>query len=136
MKAKTFVIFHEMRTNNFSDPDSLAKFTCLWEASAELLTLEQPVYGIYHDYQSDYKGDYSVSTALEGTKEDGRFLIEPVQAYQIFSTSKEDVAKTWQDIWTLEESGELNRTYQLDYEKYYPDGKTEIYIGIKEGEDK
>ncbi len=57
-------------------------------------------------------------------------------AYKVFlvDTSKNvenPVFETWKQIWELEEKLMLKRDYVLDYEKYYPDGTIEIYIGEK-----
>lgn len=54
--------------------------------------------------------------------------------YQIFSVDNQDeqgVINTWNQIWKLEDNQKISRSYLYDYEKYYIDGKIEIYIGIK-----
>lgn len=63
MKLK---VMNSVRTNNFNDDLLLHKITKLWEqASNDLANQVVTKYGVYHNYESDYKGDYSLSIALK-----------------------------------------------------------------------
>ncbi|MEN1969207.1 hypothetical protein WMZ97_14170 [Lentibacillus sp. N15] len=81
MKVK---IISSIRTNNFSDDRVMQKITGTWkEASGSLESYRNTVYGVYHDYESDYKGDYSLSVAMEDN--DGEHAVEiPNENYEIF----------------------------------------------------
>ncbi|WP_373756650.1 GyrI-like domain-containing protein [Streptococcus ferus] len=131
MDLQELYYLYTMKTNNFRDPQLPKKFEELWEKAAGLFQLEEPIYAIYHDYESDYKGDYAVSIALERPLDGAKSLTVPKQDYAIFPTTREEIPQTWQEIWHLEEMGQLNRLYQLDFEKYESDGKVSIYIGVK-----
>ncbi|MEI4317260.1 GyrI-like domain-containing protein, partial [Streptococcus suis] len=81
------------------------------------------VYAVYHDYASDYKGDYSLSICRLTDGEVYDFDTSE-QIYQVFEADKEDpqaILHAWQRIWQAEESGELHRDYTIDFEKYDPD---------------
>lgn len=137
MNLRNLYCLYSMRTNNFNDPRLQEKFEELWEKAADLFPLEEPIYALYHEYESDYKGDYTVSLALESQLGQAKTKTAevPKQDYKIFPATRETIPQTWQEIWRLEELGQLNRLYQLDFEKYDPDGEVNIYIGVKGGND-
>jgi len=61
---------------------------------------------------------------------DSTIEIEDLTWYEIFPTTYESVVQTWQHIWNKEKQGLLKRAYKVDFEKYYPNGKVDIYISI------
>ena len=119
-----------IHTNNFTDVDVMKKFTELWQTTILQGHGLSVLYGVYHDYASNYQGDYTCSTATE-TPNIGKVIELPDTPYQVFKTNRLELPQTWVKIWQLEESGELNRAYQIDFEKYLLDGTVEIHIGIK-----
>ena len=124
-------------TNNFKDKLLLEKITNAWGSVANAKSPTSIKYGVYHNYENDYKGDYTLSIATGDETDSSNVLEIPSDvAYKIFlvDTSKNvenPVFETWKQIWELEEKLMLKRDYVLDYEKYYPDGTIEIYIGEK-----
>ncbi|MBE1442788.1 GyrI-like domain-containing protein [Paenibacillus sp. OAS669] len=128
-------IINDVRTNNFNDYLLLQKITGLWkEASNSLTNRDIIIYGVYHDYESDYKGDYTLSVAFEDSKSESSLEIPDSAEYEIFnvdSAEEQGVINTWRKIWERENSGTLKRAYTYDFEKYYPNGEIEIYIAIK-----
>lgn len=65
-----FEILMTIRTNNFNDTNVKKKIETLWKIN-KLSVEEQFARGknvacIYHSYQSNYNGDYSVSICKEG----------------------------------------------------------------------
>ncbi|ANF96432.1 GyrI-like domain-containing protein [Paenibacillus bovis] len=123
------------RTNNFKDEQMLEKIQGVWQESQPHLTQQGAVYGVYHEYESDYKGDYSLTIAIETAHEDTNNLeISASAVYQVFPVDAADeqgVIKAWKKIWQLEEEGSLQRAYTLDYEKYDTDGTKAIHIALK-----
>ena len=96
------------------------------------MTKNEPYYGVYLNYESDFTGYYDVAVAQE-SKPKGSFStieIEDLTWYEIFPTTYESVVQTWQRIWNKEKQGLLKRAYKVDFEKYYPNGKVDIYISI------
>ncbi|MEH7109512.1 GyrI-like domain-containing protein [Bacillus sp. JJ1764] len=128
-------IINSVRTNNFKDEQIMEKITGMWKESTRVLkNKDAVVYGLYYDYESNYKGDYSLSAATEDTGDEASIEIQSDNKYEMFvvdSTDEQGVYKTWKKIWECEEKGTLNRAYTYDFEKYYPNGTIEIYIAIK-----
>lgn len=119
-----------IRTNNFTDIDVITKFNHLWQQTILQGHGLSTLYGVYHEYASNYQDDYTCSTATE-TANDGKMIELPDTPYHVFTTNRLTLPQTWMKIWQLEEAGELKRAYQVDYEKYLLDGTVEIYIGLK-----
>ncbi len=128
-------IIDSIETNNFSDPNIIKKIQNIWKKSHHKLSgYSGNIYGIYHKYASDYKGDYTLSIAT-----DMPYLTnakEPLIAkgtYSIFKVKDnlhENIFAQWQNIWQLEEEKKIHRTYTLDFERYSPNGNIEIFISI------
>ncbi|WP_404357489.1 hypothetical protein LG291_03545 [Cytobacillus firmus] len=58
-------IIKSVRTNNFKDETIVHKITEMWkEASSILRNQDEVKYGLYYDYETDYKGDYTLSVAI------------------------------------------------------------------------
>lgn len=123
-----------IRTNNFQDPEVATKISQLWQQQEELVeeifAAGLPVYAVYHDYASDYKGDYSLSICHLAEEDEADFDTSDYD-YEVFETSGskgEDIYQTWQIIWQAEEVGQLTRSYRLDFEKYENNQKPVIFI--------
>lgn len=128
-------LINSIRTNNFNDEQMLGKIKTMWgEASRKLENHRNSVYGVYYNYESDYKGDYSLSVAIEDNNGKSFIEIPNNEKYEVFkvdTTDEQGIIKTWSEIWKQEETGSLNRAYSYDFEKYYPNGEIEIHITIK-----
>lgn len=128
-------VINSVRTNNFNDDLLLQKISGLWkDASSRLTGQDSIVYGVYHNYESNYKGDYTLSIALEDSQNQPTLEIPNNAKYEIFNVDTADeqgTLNTWKTIWEREESGTLNRAYTYDFEKYYPNGEIEVFIAIK-----
>lgn len=134
-KLMKLTIITHVRTNHFLDEFFKEKITALWkEASARIPDRDRIVYGVYCDYESNYKGDYTLIIAIE---DGGRAPLLEIPAntkYKIFNVDTSDeqgIINTWKKIWEREEAGTLKRAYTYDFEKYYPDGRVEIHIATK-----
>ncbi|MBM7542787.1 GyrI-like domain-containing protein [Amphibacillus cookii] len=128
-------IISSIRTNNFNDERIMQKITEMWkEASHHLSKHEGVTYGVYHNYESDYKGDYSLSIGIEDNNGPSIIEIPEKENYEIFkvnTTEEHGISNAWSKIWHQEENGTIERVYSFDFEKYYPNGEIEIYIAIK-----
>ena len=121
-----------IRTHNIKE-NTAEKIGQLWQNNFAKLTKNEPYYGVYLNYESDFTGYYDVAVAQE-SKPEGSFStieIEDLTWYEIFPTTSELVVQTWQHIWNKEKQGLLKRAYKVDFEKYYPNGKVDIYISIR-----
>jgi len=68
-----FLIMATERTNNFTDPAIQAKITGLWEKNSEAVKKAAEkgtvIACVYHEYESNYQGDYAVSLCFEETEQ-------------------------------------------------------------------
>ncbi|WP_118859376.1 GyrI-like domain-containing protein [Haemophilus haemolyticus] len=120
-----------IRTHNTKE-NPAEKIGQLWQNNFAKLHQNESYYGVYLNYESDFTGYYDVAVAQE-SKPEGSFStieIEDLTWYEIFPTTCELVVQTWQRIWNKEKQGLLKRAYKVDFEKYYPNGKVDIYISI------
>ncbi|AMA64218.1 MAG: AraC family transcriptional regulator [Kurthia gibsonii] len=121
----------EIRTNNFHDPDMAMKFDQLWNEATPYKLDGTVLYGVYSQYESNYKGDYTVGVYRES--QIGDLNIDVNTAYKSYVVDHHDpmgVFKTWQKIWQEEDDGVINRAYTYDFEKYEADGTITIHIAI------
>lgn len=128
-------IIKSVRTNNFKDENIMQKISEMWKEASSILRNQNEVkYGLYYDYESDYKGDYTLSVAIESSDNDSTIKIPNTTKYEIFEVDTLDelgILNAWREIWDLEEKGDLERDYSFDFEKYYPNGQIEIHIATK-----
>ncbi|MFP7285788.1 effector binding domain-containing protein [Shouchella clausii] len=127
-------IINSVRTNNFNDDRLVEKIAGLWKEASNHLNQDMIIYGVYHDYENDYRGDYTLSIAIEESKGKPSLEIPKNGNYEIFNvdtTDEQGVVNTWKTIWEREDSRTLKRAYTYDIEKYYPNGDIEIYIAIE-----
>ena len=128
----TLYPFATIRTHNTKE-NTAEKIGQLWQNNFAKLTKNEPYYGVYLNYESDFTGYYDVAVAQESKPEDSSSTIEieDLAWYEIFPTTGKSVVQTWQHIWNKEKQGLLKRAYKVDFEKYYPNGKVDIYISIR-----
>ena len=128
----TLYLFATIRTHNTKE-NTAEKIGQLWQNNFAKLTKNEPYYGVYLNYESDFTGYYDVAVAQESKPEGSlsTIEIEDLTWYEIFPTNCESVVQTWQRIWNKEKQGLLKRAYKVDFEKYYPNGKVDIYISIR-----
>ncbi len=129
------------RTNNVAERHAeTARIGPLWQAYfAEhhgQLADGKSMYGVYHDYQSDMNGDYSVLVGTLAASDDMSDIRLAEGDYLMFSASGEMpdcVVELWAEIWRYFTSPECQyqRSYLSDYEVYPDTTRVEIYIGIK-----
>ena len=66
-----------VRTNNFEDDDIMNKILGMWDTFYKNNDdYKGKVYAIYHDYESDYKGDYSLALCTEDISADKFFEVD------------------------------------------------------------
>ncbi len=128
-------IINKIRTNNFNDKSVMKKITNMWkDASADLSNHKGNIYGLYYEYESDFKGNYTLGIAIEGKNEPSIVIPHDIK-YEIFNVNideEQGILNTWNEIWKQEEKGKLKRAYTYDFEKYYPNGDIAIFIAVKE----
>ncbi|MEH7349391.1 AraC family transcriptional regulator [Gottfriedia acidiceleris] len=107
-----FAIIYSIRTNNFTDDSVIQKISELWgKASIRFINQATIKYGIYHEYESNYRGDYTLSVAIKDESETYIEIQNNVK-YEIFNVDLTDdhgIINTWKKIWKREEEGTLIR---------------------------
>lgn len=85
------------------------------------------VYGVYYDYESDYKGAYSLLAGVEvaegaSTAEGCVAITVPTAEYLVFSGQGEMphvVIATWQRAYAcFEKASDMRRAHTVDFERY------------------
>jgi len=130
-----FLILDSERTNNFTDPNIQTKIMSLWEKNSlgikQFLKEDLTIACVYHEYQTNYKDDYTVSLCKEDNT-NGVFDTSKYQwkMYKVDVNDKLGVINTWQKIWLDEENHKINRVYDFDFEQYKPNGEISIAVAI------
>lgn len=128
------------RTKNSNEmkPET-AKIGALWhqfhQQLAGNLTPKSTVYGVYFDYESDYRGEFSVLAGADHFNQtakletiniaDGEYLL-----FKGTGPMPEVVIQVWQDVWNYFSNSSVVRSYQTDFELYRSGTEVEVYIGI------
>ncbi|WP_221410357.1 hypothetical protein [Apibacter muscae] len=91
-------IVESIRTNNFNDPEILKKIQAIWSNSIPKIKdsgYQDNIYGVYHEYDSNYQGDYTLSIMIENKV---GVLNLSEENYKIFIVDKPDgegIYQTW-----------------------------------------
>ena len=116
-----------IRTNNFNnDPKEILD---LWQVvMIKYHDYKGNWYGVYHEYDTDFKGDYTLTICSDSDIAHTKKIVIDTNNYKIFDVkSIEKIGNVWQKIWDLEIKESINRAYTIDYEKY---SKGDITINI------
>ena len=123
MKLYPLIIKH------LDDTATSHDFIELWNST--VLPQNTRCYGVYFNYQNNGKA-YDFAIATEIVNEHTPIVIEDdLIWYEKFTTKCELLADTWQDIIRKGKQGLLKRALSVDFEKYYPDGKVDVYIALQ-----
>ncbi len=135
IKMDSFIVAGIMtRTTNKDEFSGAGKIAGLWQRFYSENVVEkiqnkvsENVLAVYHDYESDANGEYSLLIGLIVDKNsiipEGLTKIEiPAQEYTKFTSNKGampgNIIETWQEIWKLTDAHELKRAYSFDFEVY------------------
>lgn len=130
-----FTRLNTIRTNNFQDPEIQTKIMELWKESEKSIqdagTQGKVIACVYHEYESNYTGDYSVSIAIED-KLKGEFdtAVFEWKVYPVDPSDDLGIVNTWKKIWAQEEQQLINRVYAFDFESY-TNGEIAINVAVK-----
>jgi predicted transcriptional regulator YdeE len=127
IKKKLYIV-DSIETNNFNDPLIMQKIDGLWQKAMTLCQKNQIKYGVYHDYESDFKGNYTISVATDA--DNGNVPLEVSGEYMVFDVDvkiENPILESWKKIWSIP----LDRAYTFDFEQYNLDGTIQIYIALK-----
>ncbi|WP_107841347.1 GyrI-like domain-containing protein [Metasolibacillus meyeri] len=111
-----------IRTNN-ATPEEIGQ---LWE-KVTASGLQGDIFAVYHNYESDFTGDYDLSIGTEQSATNA--LTIPAGHYEVINvdTSQPNaVFLAWTTIW----QSDLPRAYHTDFEHYAQDGSVKIYLSV------
>jgi predicted transcriptional regulator YdeE len=127
---------HEAETTNAREFSGLGVIAQLWSA---VDASGGPLIAVYSAYESDRDGKYSyllgveVDAAQQAAEhlrlrivEEGDYLCLKHEG----QVTPQAVVDLWQQVWTLEDRGELARAYRTDFETYTAHGM-ELYVGVR-----
>ena len=154
-RERFWVAGHQVRTSNAAEADpAAAQIPGLWQrffeehiTSRTRDRLDDAVLAVYHDYESDHSGEYSLTVGcpvrtLEGQPGDLALVRVPAQRYAVVRTERGPipgiVIDAWRAIWSMTpEALGGPRAYEADFEVYDEgsadpaDAQVEIWIGLE-----
>lgn len=144
MLAEKHIAGLSVRTNNANErhPET-AKIAGLHQTFVQQAKVKYEkgacLYGVYYQYESDHRGDFSVLVGaepdmLESNAELTKTLL-PAGDYLVFSGEGEMpqvVIAVWEKIWRYfaDDTCVHTRAYSVDFECYTSETKVDIYIAI------
>lgn len=144
-----FVAGYEVRTSNVAEANpQTAKIPPLWEkierGALEALIPKRLAKGkpfvVYHNYQSNHQGPYSLLVGYQVIGQDDvpmglSGLNVPAGRYLMFTAEGPkpgSVAQAWHRIqYYFEQPGALQRAYTFDYEVHDNTQRVSIFVAIK-----
>jgi len=124
----------QIRTTNAKEMSAAGKIPALWNQfyaeqvpSKILEKLEDSIYAVYSDYQSDVNGEYSLTIGLKvrpgGFPLPGLKMVRiSAQNYMKYTTEvgamPTIVVDGWKHIWNQMQTSQLQRKYAADFEVY------------------
>ena len=132
-----------VRTKNEEEFNpQIARLPHLWEQflhSKIRAQQDSPVYGVYHHYESDSSGYYTVTAGIEIANESKATHLDTVTikagnylVFEAIGPNPSAIINAWQTIWKyFNEKPKYQRTYFIDFELYKTPRESAVYIGIK-----
>jgi predicted transcriptional regulator YdeE len=144
------IIGIQTRTSNAKEMAGAANIANLWQRfhTEQIFSkipdlVDQNIYGVYHDYESDMNGEYTLTAGVKVKSNApvpaGYYKIDiPQHKYAKFTSDQgampQVVIEAWQKIWNTN----LNRSYTFDYELYdhrcvdMVNSQIDVFIAIKD----
>jgi predicted transcriptional regulator YdeE len=128
-----------VRTKNSMEFDkNTAKLPQLWQKFiSNHPAVDDSVFGVYSDYESDVNGFYTVTAGIASEHEDtGTHTVKVISGnYLIFKAKGEQpeaVINAWQNVWNYFTNKNLyKRRFMTDFECYGKDDEVAVYIAVE-----
>jgi len=115
--------------------DLWRSFHAMGNAGAIEARLDDSVYCVYCEYETDFTGGFTVlvgcavdadAAVPDGMKkleiEAGKFAV-----FDVVGELPKSILETWAEIWNTP----LERRYRADFDRYGSDGKVTILVGVR-----
>lgn len=116
----------------------------LWEAffkrnirAAVAGRVSDAIYSLYTDYESDYRGEYTLLLGCElkgaaGLAAEHDVRRVPEATYAVF-TARGEQPKALIEVWSAIWASDLKRRYTTDFDYYPPEpgGAVEVYVALR-----
>ncbi|WP_070964362.1 GyrI-like domain-containing protein [Vibrio sonorensis] len=133
-----------VETKNHDEFNGQGKIAPLWQdfytRAAPTLPENSNVYGVYHSYESDFNGQYSVTAGADTLKDQQVTGCTPVEVkdgtYAIFEAEgamPAIVVDLWGEIWNYFSQPDCphQRSFTTDFEHYTSAQSVKIYIALE-----
>lgn len=128
-----------VRTQNSIEFDEkTAKLPELWQKfNSNNPTIDETVFGVYSDYESDVNGFYTVTAGIASKNEEEELKSIKIKSgnYLIFKGKGEmpkAIIDTWKTVWSYFTVDSLyKRCFMTDFEAYGNGDEVAVYIGIE-----
>ncbi len=115
--------------------DLWRSFHAIGNANAIDARLNDTVYGVYCEYESDFTGAYTAligcAAAASAAVPDGmkKIAIEPGRFAVIEAVGElpQSIWQAWAEVW----KAPLDRRYQADFDRYGEDGRVTVHVGVR-----
>lgn len=136
ISSKTIVGLKTRISNASEMSQDTQKIAALWSKFTGEASPPFPHYGVYHNYDADFRGEYDLLVGIEA-EGNGQFDSVAIQEdrYLKFSAKGElhqAVMQCWEQIWAYFQDPSIDerRAYETDFELYRSKDEVEIYIGV------
>lgn len=130
-----------VRTDNATEQAGVhSKIGSVWQEFHKQVTPSlppgTPLYGVYHEYESDLNGPYSMLAGSDQAKDGLLSVTIPAGTYAVFSGEGQMpqlVFDLWQEVWAHfgDSPAEQKRSYTVDFECYKSPTSMEIFIAVE-----
>lgn len=128
-----------VRTQNSIEFDEkTAKLPKLWQKfNSNNPTIDETVFGVYSDYESDVNGFYTVTAGVASENDMKELKSVKINSgnYLIFKGKGEmpkAIIDTWKTVWNyFTVDSPYKRSFMADFEAYSNGDEVAIYIGIE-----
>lgn len=134
---KTIVGFKTRIENADEMKPDTEKIGALWGRFIGEVSPAFPHYGVYHNYDEVFRGNYDLLAGIEGEPNEPPFDSVTIKGdrYLKFSAKGElhqAVLQCWEQVWAYFQDISIDerRAYETDFEVYRSMDEVEIYIGV------
>lgn len=130
--------FSARTQNSIEFDEQTAQLPKLWQKfNSNNPAINETVFGVYWDYESDVNGFYTVTAGVASENEKHELISVKINSgnYLIFRGKGElpkAIIDTWTTVWNyFTEDNSYKRAFMTDFEVYSNDDEVAIYIGIE-----